>query len=155
MSLFYWFSYCCYCFTVAWESGLRDFPTGQLSNIIFDRRSCRGRYQQQHSPKKLATTLGWNQNNLVIVSSTKESIKTISGSLLKWPPLSCVCVIFVLSFYQALHRVKNFPLARRARGKKRAWVARYGLLEWCDLLCGMWYVYFSDSPVCSHFVVTL
>ena len=30
--------------------------------------------------------------------------------------------------------IEIFPLARRAKGKKRAWVARYGLLEVRDLL---------------------
>ena len=39
----------------------------------------------------------------------------------------------------AVRRVKHFSLARRARGKKRAWVARYGLLEWRNLLvCTRW-----------------
>ena len=36
--------------------------------------------------------------------------------------------------HTALHRVENFPLARQAKGKKCAWVARYGLLGWRDLL---------------------
>ena len=34
-------------------------------------------------------------------------------------PLHRHCLsYFVFLFYQALHRVENFPLARRARGKK-------------------------------------
>ena len=35
---------------------------------------------------------------------------------------------------QKIWAIEIFPLARRAKGKKRAWVARYGLLEWRDLL---------------------
>ena len=40
---------------------------------------------------------------------------------------------------QKIWAIEIFPLARRAKGKKRAWVARYGLLEWRNLLvCTRW-----------------
>ena len=51
-------------------------------------------------------------------------------------PLHRRCLsYFVFLFYQALHRVENFPLARRARGKN--------LLGWRDLLPGFSYGFYS------------
>ena len=58
----------------------------------------------------------------------------LSEPVLTFPFYTIVNIIFRSLFFIAVRRVKFFPLARRAKGKKRAWVARYGLLGWLDLL---------------------